>query len=232
MSAPHRPFFLRFTLAMLGTVLLMAVLFVGLGWVVWAHMDWVRKIVGQEKAFRLSDWYMARMMDVLPGDRDGDGACDGAEVFWNSDPQNPWNTPLFHPYCISRPSIIGYCGERLTTRWGHDLINGLQPWPRGFRAVVTADEPVLLLKDAVGPPTKGPLVVTANARGEVEFDMLAESVFWDAHVEFDNSAGSLGGRGFCRFPGWRTPMPVSIKGGPPSEPLNLVEDLQQRIETG
>ena len=220
MSAPPRPLLLRFTLALLGMLLLMAVVFAGLGWMIARHDEWVVKNLGGERTKRVWNWYLGFMANLLPGDQDGDGVCDGAELFRGYDPRNPNDSPQFDALCLSRPEIIAYCGERLSTRWMQGLgVEGVR-WPRGFRAVVRATEPVLLSKHDAGPPTRGPLLVPVNERGEVEFDVLAERAFWhmgvvvgrgtDANVQYPRQVPA-------RFPGWRIPqpLPVSIDGGPP-----------------
>ena len=216
MSAPSRPFLLRFTLALLGMLLLMAVVFAGLGWMVARDFSRLSGAIGGERALRLWHWYFAFTVNLLPGDRDGDGVCDGAELFLNSDPNNPKNDPGFEALCLAHPAITAYCGERLTTRWAEKMRNESVRWPRGFRAVVSANQPVLLPKGGAGPPTKGPLIVPVNERGEVEFDILAERVFWNVHVDVRSAANHryLGPvRAF--FPGWRLPpLPTSIDAGP------------------
>ncbi len=60
-------------------------------------------------------------------------------------------------------------------------------------------------------------MVPVNEHGEVEFDMLAESVFEAVYVDFGNAANDQNlGRDRACFPGWRTPpIPVSIDNGPP-----------------
>lgn len=225
MSAPHRPFLLRFTLALLGMLLLMAVGFAVLGWMVSRHQDWAVRAIGSERKARLWDWYLGFMANVLPGDQDGDGVCDGAELFLGSDPRNPMSNADMHASYPSQRTIIAYCGDRMTTRWvmRSYYVESVR-WPTGFRAVVSADEPVLLPKGGGGSPTKGPLVVPMNARGEVEFDIMAEGAFRDVHVEFSNAANnkSLGWMP-AMFPGWRTvPIPASIEGGPARSPHNHV----------
>ena len=218
MSAPPRPFLLRFTLALLGMLLLMAVVFAGLGWMVARDYGWVRDALGVGTADHLRHSYLVFMMNLMPGDMDGDGVCDGAELFLGTDPRNPTSYPPFIADCVSRPTIIAYCGERISTRWAQITIErGNGRWPRGFRAVVSSDEPVLLPKDGTELPTKGPLIVPVNERGEVEFDILAEHPFWQAHVDFGNAANNTSiGPVPARFPGWRTPpIPASINGGRP-----------------
>ena len=220
MSAPHRPFLRRFTLALLGMLLLMAVGFAGLGWMCSRDFGRVVGVVGFEKAHRLRDWYLVFMANLMPGDRDGDLVCDGAELFLGTDPRNPRSTLNFVPHCFSHSfseTFFIYCGERRATRWKQNIDFSVVRWPRGFRAVISANQPVLLPKNGTGAPTEGPLVVSVNECGEVEFDILAESSFEDVRVEFGNAANDQNlGRDHACFPGWRTPpIPVSIDGGPP-----------------
>ncbi len=226
MSAPHRPFLRRFTLALLGMLLLMAVVFAGLGWMVARDykFPWVSNALGDEKFIRLWHWYSGFMESVMPGDRDGDLVCDGAELFEGTDPNNPMSLSEVagpcRPDSVIHPTIIPYCGERMATRW----MQGVDPrgtstrrWPRGFHAVVSADQPILLAKDGAGAPTKGPLVVPVSESGELEFDILAERAFGAVLLDFRNPATkeSFGWlRVWCL--GWRTaPVPVSIDGGSP-----------------
>ena len=217
MSAPHRPFLLRFTLALLGMLLLATLVFAALGWAVARQGSWVSHTIGPERKSRLSHWYERVMADMFPGDKDGDLVCDGVELYCGTDPNNPRSGFHVSAVCLSHPTITAYCGERIPTKWVGSP--GMQPmrWPRGFSAVVSADQPVLLPKNGAGPPTKGPFVVAANERGEVEFDVLAERVLWDVDVTFANAANIKQlWKVHARFPGWPLPttLPVSINGPP------------------
>ena len=232
MSAPPRPFFLRFTLALLGMLVLMAVVFVGLGWMVARHNDWMAKAIGKPRVFLMGHWYLGFMADLMPDDQYREGLCDGAVLFLG----NRWMPsayPDFEATCVSHPSVIAYCGERVTIRWAELTDFGYVRWPRGFKAVVTVDAPVLLPKGGSGPPTKGPLVVSLNARGELEFDILADGVFGADYVDFriaanDESIGRVG----THFPGWRTsPIAVSINGGPPDARFKPVLERDQGVDT-
>lgn len=211
MSAPNRPFFLRFTLALLGMLVLMAVVFVGLGWIVVRRSGWIIPALGNERTGRLQDWYAVFLMKLLPDDRDRDGVCDGSELLCATDPRNPTDGFAVLRF-VARPTaptaIIAFCGERLPMRGVQWRSVGEWPWPKGFKAVVSADQPVLLLKNGTGPPTKGPLVVPVNVRGEVEFDILAEAAFGDVSVTLSNPANGktiLNPLSAC-FPGWRMPL--------------------------
>ena len=218
MSAPSRPFLLRFTLALLGMMLLMTVVFVGLGWMVVRQFEVMYRVLGEERENRLWDWYFGFMVNLMPGDRDGDGVCDGWELFDGTDPKNPMSFPAFGALCLSRPTIVAYCGERMSTRWVQGGYSDLNVrWPRGFTAVVSAEEPVLLPKGGAGPPTRGPLVVPVNERGELEFDFLAESGLPNVQIVFGNAAHNRDMMySYAHFPGWRKPpIPASIDGGSP-----------------
>ena len=230
MSAPHRPSLLRFTLALLGMLLLMALGFAGLGWMVARDFGRVSEVIGGKNARHLWHWYFAFMVNSMSGDRDGDGVCDGAELFLHSDPNNPQSDPGVEELCLGHPTITSYCGERLTTRWTQKMNNESVRWPRGFRAIVSANQPVLLPKGGTGPPTKGPLTVAVNERGEVEFDILAERIFSNAYVEFRNAATHrYFGVERAFFPGWRLPpLPASIDGGPAYAAFRREHNWQKR----
>ncbi len=207
MSAPPRPFLFRFTLAILGTLLLIAVVFAGLGWIVVRQSGWITPALGNERTLRLRDWYVIFMMKLLPVDRDGDGVCDGSELLDSTDPRNPTDGFANVRY-VSQPTVTAFCGERLTMRGVQWHWVGEWPWPKGFKAAVSADEPVLLPKNGTGRPTKGPLVLPVNERGEVEFDVLAETAFGDVRVTLSNAANGKKIRdplSAC-FPGWRMPL--------------------------
>lgn len=211
MSAPSRPFLFRFTLAMLGTLLLMAVVFAGLGWIVVRRSGWLIPSCGNERTHQLSIWYEVFLMKMLPDDRDGDGVCDGLELIYATDPRNPTDgfaVLRFAERPTSPTAFVAFCGERLSLRGVQWNPVGEWPWPKGFKAVVSADQPVLLPKKGTGPPTKGPLVVPVNGRGEVEFDILAEAAFGDVSVTLSNAANGktiLNPLSAC-FPGWRMPL--------------------------
>ncbi len=218
MSASPRPFHLRFTLALLGMVLFMVVGFAGLGWIVRWREDWVAKVVGGDGLSRLWCGYYYFLANAMPGDADGDGVCDGAELWEGTDPDNRKSHDNFNVGCLSQSPEIAFYGERLATRWVQVFGYAQIRWPRRFRAVVSADEPILLPKDGAGPPTKGPLLVDVNERGELEFDIMGEQAFQGSvAVRFDNAVTNESiGFASAHFYGWRTmPIPVSVDGGPP-----------------
>ncbi len=112
MSAPHRPFLRRFTLALLGMLLLMAVVFAGLGWMVARKPANVISVIGLDKERRLWSWYLVFMANLLSGDRDGDLVCDGAELFCGTDPNSAVSCWPIRVSCIfhSTNPTIAYCG--------------------------------------------------------------------------------------------------------------------------
>lgn len=237
MSAPPRPFLRRFTLALLGMLLLMAVVFTGLGWIVARDFRRVCGVIGVARGFRLSNFYLGIMATLMAGDRDADGVCDGVELLLGTDPRNSMSCPEFNFMWVSPDPKVAYCGERVAARCLQVTELGDVRWPRGFRALVSANEPILLPKDGAGPPTKGPLVVPVNESGEVKFDIMAESSFGDVRVEFGNAANNQGLKyEVARFPGWRAPpITASINGGPSvAVPLSLpiFDDGLRNIQWG
>ena len=165
------------------------------------------------------------MVWVLPfhGERDAgrqgwDGVCDGAELWEGTDPNNRKSHDNFNVRCLSQSPEIAFCGERLATRWVQEFGYARIRWPRGFTAKVSADQPILLLMGGAGPPTKGPLIVSVNGHGELEFDILAERIFEETvEVKIANAATNkrIASAG-AHFYGWRTaPIPASVDGGPP-----------------
>ncbi len=220
MSAPSRSFFRRLALALLGMMMLVAVVFVALGWVVARHWEEVAKVIGRERQIRLTNWYVHFIVGLLPDDGDGDGVCDGAELYFESDPRNPTSRPVFLRHRLTTrghsAGEIVYCGVRLVGRLVQDIDGTEVRWPKGFKAVVSASEPVLLLRDDAGSPTRGPVSLTANERGEVAFEIMAESAFESVSIVSETATDAIGlGQVFRQFPGWRTPpIPASINGGP------------------
>jgi len=182
----------------------MSVTFVGLGWMVSRHGEMLMKVVGAERASNIYEGYRKASAEIMPLDSDGDGVCDGLEILNKTDPQNPTSHQSICPDWAESTST--YCGERISTRWiGSD--NGWpQRWPKGFRAIITAGAPVLLAKGSAEPPTAGPLTATANANGEIEFDVLANEAYGDVPVVFTNVRTMESfPTPFLWFPGWRKP---------------------------
>lgn len=203
MFVPHR-FVLRFTFASLGILLLMAVVFVALGWAVGQTL-YVARAIGRERAARLEVWYAHAAEAMIPWDTDGDGIRDGLEIFVGSDARNPRRHPQIGFY--ARPTLF-YCGERTPLRCGRFGYPEQWLWPRGFAVTITATStlvdpndrnsavlfsnpgefgvPVLLAKGATGPATAGPLTVRVPRDGYLEFDILGGQIFDDVSLNFTN----------------------------------------------
>src|SRR4051812_984610 len=77
--APRHPFLLRLSLAAVAMLLLSLACYIGLGWAVWTDQIWLSALVGGDRFSRLHTTYGNVMATLLPGDRDRDGVCDGAE---------------------------------------------------------------------------------------------------------------------------------------------------------
>jgi hypothetical protein len=161
--------FFRPVLATVGVLLLLLGLFMGVGWIAARRSAWLNSALGEKPAQRVVGWYVAFMADWMADDRDGDDICEGVNLFYG---QTRFNTDVV---CVSHRVLLGYCGERLHTRW-LQYADGVQfRWPRGFSVSIAASGgPMLLLKGEVGQPVDSLLDVPVNERGEVEFDILAE----------------------------------------------------------
>jgi hypothetical protein len=102
-----RSFFRKLGIAALVMVLFCLAGYIALGWAVWARLRWVERLLGEEKSQRLWHAYDTAMATLFPGDSDGDGVCDGREIFWHSDPRDP----MKHPVMYGRWSSDGFSGD-------------------------------------------------------------------------------------------------------------------------
>lgn len=166
----HRRFLLRLTLATLGMVLLFASVFVGFGWVVSRHWEWSQKIIGRDRNVQLYKWYARAAAGLISWDSDGDGYCDGIEVYFESDPRNPRNHPPTMAICDPRNSDP-FCNEWVHAR---NMICGgfWPPFPiaSGTQFVVSGNHPAMMFRMKDGDLATSTLIVAPNAEGALEFD--------------------------------------------------------------
>src|SRR5947207_8702537 len=90
--------------------------YIGLGWAVWSGQGWLLRAVGSHKYQRLYRSYENVAVGLFPGDRDGDGACDGLEYFRGTDANSASNHPSFHLFLEGSSAFVahdarGYFGE-------------------------------------------------------------------------------------------------------------------------
>lgn len=197
----------------------MAVGFAGLGWMVARQPKIVERAVGQKRIARLWSFYLRFLANSMSGDRDGDGVGDGVELWQGTDPQNSMSHYPLEFASSPRLIVIAFCGEPLAVRWMEGVGGAYTVrWPRGFRVTVSANEAMLRPKNGTGRPTGGALMLSVNERGEVECEILAESMpEYLASVMFRSAVtNEFVGSSAVQVAGWRTvPIPVSIEGAKP-----------------
>lgn len=221
MRTELRSLLLRFALIVLGMLVLAVGGFVGLGWMVQQQQAtgtdygrWVNLITHNH---RLWEWYARTCAGLLPGDADGDGMSDGLELFLGTDPKNQRdNWPMDFVLDDGFDTGTGvYSGERRRLRL-HTNAEGLLPlpWPKGFCCFATADAPILIPAGGMGPPTAGPILLTASG-GFIEVDILPQYYAEEVKIDFTHprTRESIGVFTVGTW-GWRMPpIPVSFGGG-------------------
>lgn len=182
MSAPPRPFLRRFTLALLGMLLVMVLGFAGLGWMVWSRNGLLDRFLSEKTQNRLFRTYAHTAAWLMPLDADGDGFSDGIELFFGSDPHSEALLPPLEIEMLNeRPGSV-FCGEWVHTRWAVRYEGEQFPLPRGFQGNVEGEIWGVSLRKSPGDPAVGELVVAPNKNGEVEFDFQATRSNSEAQV--------------------------------------------------
>lgn len=211
----------RLALAALGLAMFCLFAFLGLGWVVRDHYDWLDKVVrNSESETRLWIWYGHAAAGFAPWDSDGDGYSDGLEFWLETDARKPTSRPDVNPWLASQwEGLTPFCRE-----WSHwkskPHIDGFVfGWVPGTQISVSANHPAIVFRKKSGDPESPTLTITANANGELVFDVcFTAAVVRD--VSSDESPQVLfmdpkSGDKFCnRLPevyGWRGPtVPATL----------------------
>jgi hypothetical protein len=185
-----RHFFTRLVFAGVGMGIFCVAVYAGLGWLVLTQPDWFKLRIGSERLVRLWEAYAHTAAKLLPQDSDGDGICDGFEIFDRTDPKQP----LSHRPLIFSAYVHTFSGFDFEASTGKsvrfDLV--LQP---GVRRTLTADvtygggempidpehfPPSLRLR--IVPPQG---VAVAPLGGDLVKNNLEVSVAQDGSVAFD-----------------------------------------------
>lgn len=186
----RHPLKVRILFATIGGILCPFLVYIVLGWAVWSDQPWLHRALGHSGFWRLHTAYARAAAALLPSDRDGDGVCDGLELFFHTDPRNALDHPsiflrLEHggiDASVSGDTFAGGLSTRdvLFTRPGQRLavhgyicagdVAGLVP--RHFQVQITPPSFATAAPPG-GVPAAGPLTVNVAADGAVTFDLLA-----------------------------------------------------------
>jgi len=180
----------RILLAAIGGIFGPLLIYSFLGWAVWSNQPWLHRILGHH---RFRDWYVAyaRVASaLLLSDRDGDGFCDGLELFLHKDPRNASDHPpifmqledggisvgvswdTFAGGLSTRDALFARPGQRLPVH-GFIYIDGVVGLvPRHLQVQITPPSFAQVAQPG-GAPVTGPLRVNMAPDGSVAFDLLA-----------------------------------------------------------
>jgi len=186
-----RHFFLRLALAVMGMAFLCAVGFGGLGWMVWVHPDLLPASLRSPRIVRLYERVASALM---PGDEDGDGVCDGLEIFHGYDPRDATSHPqtvlrseedqenwlydarnridINYPYPFPIGCSLFGPGERrrYDLRFSIDENDMVGPVPDGFRVRI-AVAPGWKVASAGGPTLSETVDVPVSRDGHLAVDV-------------------------------------------------------------
>lgn len=227
----------RILLVLLGVLLPTGVGFLALGWAVSRYRTKIDSVLGAGKAQALEEWYFRAAAVLAPGDRDDDGWRDGLEWMLRTDWRKARSHPRFEMRRVGYPHGI-FLGERQTLRWRLQApMDHEAPLPRGFQVMVWTETATLLAKGAAGEPTPGPLVLTPNPQGELEFDLLVDTLTVQkinaepgVFVTFLGVAQGIPlGVGYCPTLGWRRgPAQAAVFTDERGKPLTRPPDPHTR----
>lgn len=136
------------------------------------------------------------LLQIPLPDRDGAGVPDWVDEFVRHDWVNRTVIPDVLAPCATSPltpagpsrGFMVYSGERTRIRARMGVFGLVGVWPRGFRATVAADKPVLFLPGHPGPATTGPLELVATSSGTLDFDILVPGDDPEIEVNLVNQA--------------------------------------------
>ena len=193
----RRTLFLCLTWAV-GLLLVCLLLYVGFGWLVSRKQPWLERLAGRERFYRWYQSYAKTAATLLPGDRDGDGVCDGLELFLGTDPGNASSCPRMYLILdhggfeifpraemkeLPLPNeLVSFDGSLLRPgerREVHSqiIIGGavdVATFPSSFRLRLTPPAGIALATVG-GPFVTGPLVVPVARDGSIDFEIQAST---------------------------------------------------------
>jgi hypothetical protein len=211
------------------TLFLSFIAWLGVGWAVTRQHDFCFRWLGWNTTTRLSDWYRTAALHLLPGDADGDGVPDGAELYWGSNPRNSNDHPGLDAALTDRYYDILFCGQRKNLRWRVNALSETVPVAHGFRLRFTADEPVLLREASVGDdPIAGPITVTVDQWGAFDIDVRADVPDREQRIQIDNARTGEKVREMCiTVVGYPMPSlrPRVLPPNGPNSPPELLHDF-------
>ncbi len=190
-----RSFLLRFSLALVGMLLLCGTAYIGFGWVAWRHGEWLRPFFKDQTPENIRYYYQGVAIALFPGDMDGDGAMDGLEILWGTKLRVPeshditiqrLDHPEFDAFDLRSHSTSFQSGtnapyefflprinQRLRVRGEVKFDGYREPLPRGFQVRVTA-RPHWLLALPGGKLQDSALIVPVTHEGRsgiVDFEI-------------------------------------------------------------
>jgi len=172
-------------------VLLVLACYIGLGWAVWSDQIWLLAVVGADRFEHLHTAYGDVMATLLPGDQDGDGVSDGAELFLRTNPGSPrlhpplglhWERGGFIAYDTTDLTIGGpmdsfvfydllpQADRRVVLRGRVLLEDRHHSFPSGFQLRLTPPAHGQLALPG-GVPSTSPLLVPVAADGTFAFEL-------------------------------------------------------------
>jgi hypothetical protein len=194
------PLLRRFILAALAMLLLIAALYIGLGWAIWTGRSWPKTLFGEYRCARLFSAYAQVMGSVFSGDRDGDGIRDGCEIFFGTDPTSPYDMPRtdldyleynhadFVAFDLgvieNRPfsdiplgadpgdmgDVLLQPGERRRIHARIVMDGVLTPFASGSRVRLNP-QPFTLVASPGGTPSSDSLLIPVETDGSISFDL-------------------------------------------------------------
>ncbi len=181
------PLLLRFLLAALTAIFICLLGFVGLGWAVWKRHPWLLTILGDERLLKLRPVYLKTAAALWPNDRDGDGFCDGLELFLEYDPRNPLDHPQFDLRCerdridahgigksttgfSAHNTLLLQPGEKITVRIRINIDSDFQGFATGFALQISPSSHLLLAAPS-GPLSTNALLLPCPKERILVFDL-------------------------------------------------------------
>lgn len=83
-----KPFLIRLGLGIAATLAVWITAVIGLGWGIQCHRSKLDHVLSPYVSQRLFDGYLNALAGLLPRDSDGDGVCDGIELWEGTNPNN------------------------------------------------------------------------------------------------------------------------------------------------
>ena len=183
-------FLIRLLLAMVVTLFIFATCYIGIGWAVWSRQPWLVHALGTTRFHHWTIAYANATAGLFPGDKDGDGVCDGLEYFYRTDSQSAASRPAVDVLreetgFAAAPSVdfqstdVGIFlhhklliqpGERLHVRRQLVVAAARHPFPNRFQLRIIPPPSTLLSLPGETLDT-GPLSVAVAIDGTFAFDL-------------------------------------------------------------